>query len=45
MMLRTESLPDNCRLVVGGGFPDPDSAQTNNFDAEDLCVYHEEADT
>ena len=45
MMLRTVSQPNNCRLVVGGGFPDPDSALANNFDAEDLCVDHEEADT
>ena len=45
MMLRTKSLPDNCHLVVGGGFPDPDNAQANKFDAVDLCVDHEEADT
>ena len=44
-MSQTESLPDNCHLVVVGDFPDPDSAQANNFDAEDLCVDHEEGDT
>ena len=45
MILRTESLPENCHLVVGGGFPEPDNAKANSFDAEELCVDHEEADT
>ena len=45
MMSRTETLPHNCHLVVVGGFLDPDSAQANNFDAEDECFDHEEADT
>lgn len=42
---RTKSLPSNCHLVVGSGFPDPDNAQANSFDAEEWCVDHEEADT
>ena len=45
MMLKTESVPDNCHLVVGGGFSEPDNAQANRFDAVDLCFDHEEADT
>ena len=45
MMSKTESLPNNCHLVVDGGFRDPDSAQTHSYDAEYLCVDHEKADT
>ena len=42
-MSRNDSLPDNCHLVVGGGFPHAVNVQANSFDAEELCVDHEEA--
>lgn len=45
MLSRTESLPDNCHLVVSGGFLDPANAHPNSFDAEELCIDHQEANT
>lgn len=45
ILKRARTLPEGCTIVAGGGFPDPENAKSNNFDAKHLSVSHEEADT
>ncbi|MEL6989860.1 MAG: hypothetical protein AAGK97_18775, partial [Bacteroidota bacterium] len=45
MHRRTTSIPDNCEVVIGGGFCDTLNARSNRREISNLAANHEEADT